>query len=196
MFKAEDILESAPTAAAGGPPEFSSFWDGIKDQKSIWAEADWKADIYEEDAEDNGMGEDPVLYTRDFIIRGEVEDRFYGLVNHIRKMMSEGMPCWRAMRLQDPSSAVSTDPIGTYWTTERASAASYNATEVDGVEVIFEAKTPESGVDWDGTLTAQLEISGYSEEEQEIRFLTGTKIYVNGVIIDGSFVKIDDWRTV
>ena len=100
------------------------------------------------------------------------------------------------MRLKKPQTAITIDPIGIYWATIKESAASYDATEADGQEVVYEARTPQQGVDWEGTLTAQLEISAYSEEEQEIRFLEGTKIFVIGVHMpDGSFIKVEDWRT-
>lgn len=79
--------------------------------------------------------------------------------------------------------------LGVYWTWDPDSAEAHWGYEKGKEEVLIEAEVAENGVDWKGTIEAN--IRPYTgEDEREILLNRGTPVLIKSIEIDGKLIDI------
>jgi hypothetical protein len=162
-------------------PKFEEVWqemirsDGFRNLK----------DFYVNDQE--MTEEDAIL-----LIQEEQKERYEDVVYQYEEL--EGKDCWRKITIEEKAKPDQFKNLGIFWATEEHAADAHWGKSNYKFNVKFRGKIELKNVDWPGTIYSRLEIS-LGDEEKEIRFIEGSKIFVYEAKITGR-IGVDQPRVI
>ena len=129
----------------------------------------------------------------------EIEDiqrhKYFDIVQSYKEL--NGEPCWREIVISRNVDPKTLSQIGIYWAVEKSAADSHWAARLksEGLTCNYQAKIDFDIVDWPGTMFARMDYT-LGDDEQEIRFIKNSKIFVDSVIVYGNSIKDIEKHTI
>ena len=133
----------------------------------------------------------PEIEKEDPNILRDIEDtqrhKYFELVNLYKQL--NGERCWREIYLPKSLNPQTLEQLGVYWAIEEnAAEAHWGHGRGMNTTCTYEGVIDLNIIDWPGTMFARMDYT-LGDDENEIRFLKNSKIFVNHVIVFGDGVK-------